>query len=129
MTKHLILLMVLTVLGTGCATMTPQTATEGKLRHVVLFKFKDNATEAQIKAVEDGFRALPGKISEIRDFEYGRDCSPEGLQQGFTHCFFVTFDDAKGREVYLPHQAHKEFVELLKPSLDKVLVIDYVAGK
>jgi stress responsive alpha/beta barrel protein len=121
--------MVITVLGTGCASICPPLSAEGKLRHVVLFKFKDNAAEAGVKAVEDGFRALPGKISEIKDFEWGRDCSSEGLHQEFTHCFLVTFDDAKGREAYLPHKSHKEFVELLKPSLDKVLVIDYVAGK
>jgi hypothetical protein len=31
--------------------------------------------------------------------------------------------------VYLPHPAHKAFVDVLMPHLDKVLVIDYWAGK
>ncbi len=39
----------------------------------------------------------------------------------------MSFRDAKGREAYLPHPAHKAFVEVLKPHLDKVLVIDYDA--
>ncbi len=99
----------------------------GKLRHVVLFKFKDDASKEAIKAIEAKFRALPSKIAEIESLEWGTNNSPEGLAQGFTHCFFVTFKDAKAREVYLPHPAHKAFVELLKPSLDKVLVIDYDA--
>lgn len=47
--------------------------------------------------------------------------------QGFTRCFLVTFNDDAGRAVYLPHPAHKAFVKLLKPQLDKVLVIGYVA--
>jgi hypothetical protein len=41
----------------------------------------------------------------------------------------VTFTSEKDREIYLPHPAHKAFVDVLKPYLDKVLVIDYWAGK
>ncbi len=100
----------------------------GKLRHVVLFKFKDDAPAAEVKKIEEAFRALPSRIPEVVDFEWGTNNSPENLADGFTHCFLVTFNDAKGREVYLPHPAHKEFVALLKPQLDKVLVIDYVAA-
>jgi lysophospholipase L1-like esterase len=102
-------------------------ANSGKLRHVVLFKFKDDATPEQVKKVEDAFRQLPKRIDTIKDFEWGTDNSPEMIAQGFTHCFLVTFADEKGRAAYLPHAAHKEFVEILKPHLDKVLVIDYFA--
>lgn len=82
-----------------------------------------------MKKIENAFRALPSKIPVVADFEWGTNNSPEGLSDGFTHCFLVTFNDEKGREVYLPHPAHKELVALLKPHLDKVLVIDYVAGE
>ncbi|HUE73899.1 MAG TPA: Dabb family protein [Pirellulaceae bacterium] len=99
----------------------------GMLRHIVLFKFKDDATPEQVKKVEDAFRQLPKRIDTIKDFEWGTDNSPEMLAQGFTHCFVVTFADEQGRAAYLPHAAHKEFVEILKPHLDKVLVIDYFA--
>lgn len=99
----------------------------GKLRHVVLFQFKEGTTPADVKKLEDAFRALPSKIPTVVDFEWGTNNSPEGLADGFTHCFLVTFQDAEGRAVYLPHPAHKEYVSLLKPHLEKVLVIDYVA--
>ncbi len=101
----------------------------GKLRHVVLFKFKDDAPREEVKKIEDAFRALPSKVSQVVDFEWGTNNSPEELADGFTHCFLVTFNNEKDREVYLPHPAHKEFVALLKPQLDKVLVIDYVAAE
>jgi hypothetical protein len=97
------------------------------LRHVVLFKFKDTATPEQVKTIEDEFAKLQSKIDTIIDYEWGTNESPEGLEDGFTHCFVVTFADAKGRDAYLPHTAHKAFVEILKPQLDKVLVVDYVA--
>jgi hypothetical protein len=97
------------------------------LRHVVLFKFKDNASATDVKKVEDAFAQLPSKIKEIADFEWGLNNSPENINQGFTHCFFVSFKSEKDRAVYLPHPAHSAFVDVLKPHLDKVLVIDYWA--
>lgn len=99
--------------------------TEKVLRHVVLFKFKDDSKPEDVKKVEDAFRALPSKISQVKDLEWGTNNSPENLNQGFTHCFFVTFASEKDREIYLPHPAHNAFVEVLKPHLDKVLVVDY----
>ena len=98
-----------------------------QLRHVVLFKFKDSATEADIKEVEDAFLALPSKIDTIKDFEWGLNNSPEGLNKGFTHCFILTFDSEEGRATYLPHPAHEEFGEILSPHLEDVLVVDYWA--
>jgi len=99
----------------------------GKVRHVVLFKFKEGTTAQQQKLVEDGFRALPKQIPGVVDFEWGTNISPENLDQGFTHCFLVTFNNAKDRDAYLPHSAHRAFVKVLKPYLDKALVIDFVA--
>ncbi|MEP7319686.1 MAG: Dabb family protein [Panacibacter sp.] len=99
------------------------------LRHVVMFKFKYDATAANIKSVEDAFHVLPTKINFIKDFEWGTNNSPEKLNEGLTHCFFVTFSSDKDRDDYLVHSAHKAFVEVLKPFLDKVVVIDYWAKK
>ena len=96
-----------------------------KLRHVVLFKFKEGTTSDDIKKVEDAFRALPDKIPQIRDFEWGTNNSPEGLDKGFTHCFFLTFDSDADRAIYLPHPDHKAFGKILGPFLEDVLVVDY----
>ncbi len=95
------------------------------LRHVVLFQFKAETTPQQIEQIEAAFRALPGKINAIYDFEWGTDVSVEGLADGFTHCFFVTFASEADRDAYLPHPAHREFGAVLRPHLDKVLVLDY----
>ena len=99
------------------------------LRHVVLFKFKETSSAEDVKKVEDAFRALPSKIKEVKSFEWGKNNSPEGINEGLTHCFLVTFATEKDREAYLPHPAHKAFVEVLKPHLDKVVVVDYWAEK
>ncbi len=118
------------LLGGSAVSRTIANTDSGKiLRHVVQFKFKESSTPAQVSQVVDAFRALPSKISEIADFEFGQNNSPEGLENGFTHCFLVTFASEKDRQTYLTHAAHLQFVEVLKPHLDKVQVIDYWAGK
>ena len=99
------------------------------LRHVVLFKFKDESKPGDVKKVEAAFVALKGKITLIKDFEWGLNSSPEGLNQGLTHCFLATFASDKDRDDYLVHPDHKAFVEVLKPHLDKVTVIDYWTEK
>lgn len=97
------------------------------LRHVVLFKFKESVSKEQIREVEKAFAALPSQIDTIVDFEWGTDVSVEGKAKGFTHCFFVSFNDKAGRATYLPHPAHQKFVELVGPTLDDVCVVDYFA--
>lgn len=106
-----------------------QTMDDRELRHVVLIKFKEDATEQEIASVEKAFSALPDKIPVIDDYEWGTNNSPEGLNKGFTHCFFVTFESEEDRATYLPHPEHEAFVEVLKPHMDDVLVIDYWANE
>ena len=128
---------LLTLLGLAAATSamaekkeSPAPAEDhgaGVYRHVVLFGFKDTATKEDIAAIERAFTELPAKIETIVDYEWGTNVSPEGLDQGHTHCFLVTFKDKAGLEVYLPHPAHQAFVKILKPQLEKVTVVDYVA--
>ncbi len=96
-----------------------------ELKHAVFFKFKDDAAPEEIKKVEEAFASLPSKIDVITDFEWGTNSSPEAHADGFTHCFMVTFADDAGRKVYLPHADHTAFVEVLKPVLDKVRVLDF----
>ncbi len=99
------------------------------LRHVVLFKFKDNTPPATVNEIEQAFIALPDQIPQICAFEWGTEMSVESLSQGFTHCFLVSFKSEDDRAAYLPHPAHKAFGELIGPHLDKVLVVDYWAQR
>ncbi len=101
--------------------------TEGDrlLRHVVCFKFTEEATPDQIRQVEEEFALLPSRIESIVDFEWGINNSPEDHAKGFTHCFVVTFRDDEGRSAYLPHEAHQAFVQIVGPIIDDVFVIDY----
>ena len=95
------------------------------IRHIVCLKFKPEITNESILKVEKKFPALQQSISGIISIEWGLNNSPEGLNKGFSHCFTVTFENETARATYLPHPAHQAFVEILKPLLDDVFVIDY----
>jgi Stress responsive A/B Barrel Domain len=104
-------------------------AADGLVYHVVHFKFKQDAKKEDVKKVETEFAALKEKIKEVDTLVWGTDISPEKLSDGFTHCWIVTFKNEKARDAYLVHPAHKAFVEVLKPVLEKPLVVDFVAQK
>jgi hypothetical protein len=97
------------------------------LRHVVLFKFKSDATKDQVQKIVDELAALPKKIDTIIGYEHGLNNSKEGRSKGFTHCFTITFKDEAGRDKYLPHPAHADFVKVALPMIEDVLVVDYWA--
>lgn len=129
-TGALVLLLVLTMSfysfeTTNKNNQVTNISADSVLRHVVLFKFKDGTAPEDIKKVEDAFSALPSKIPEIKGYEWGINNSPESLNKGLTHCFFLTFENEEDRGIYLPHPDHKAFGEVLGPHLDDVLVLDY----
>jgi hypothetical protein len=109
-------------------TLSSSTAQKKQpVRHVVVFKYKPSATEAQIKQVTDAFRDLKGKIPGITASEHGINNSPENKNQGFTHVYLLTFEDEKARDTYLPHPEHKKFGQLLGKLavMEDVFVVDY----
>jgi hypothetical protein len=98
---------------------------EKVLRHAVFFKFKDGTSEKDIAKVVAAFDELPKKVDSIKDYQRGPNVSPIGFNDGFTHCFLVTFADEAGRAKYLPHPDHKAFGKVLGPHLEKVFVVDF----
>jgi hypothetical protein len=62
MQRFKLFLLASMVLFSTMAFVSPSNPPKKMLRHVVLFKFKDSATPAQVKEVEDAFRKLPSKI-------------------------------------------------------------------
>ena len=103
------------------------TTTSSVLRHVVLFAFRNSATADQVNAVVADFGKLKDAIPGIAAYEWGSNVSPEGLNDGFTHCFTLTFATAADRDAYLVHAAHQDFVATLGACLERSLVLDYWA--
>ena len=107
-------------------TMNKTDKKEKLLRHVVIFKFKDESSKEDVDRLNKSFSALADAIPVIKDFEWGINDSPEDFHQDFTHCYLLTFASEEDRDsVYTPHPQHKAFVESLGPHLEKVFVVDY----
>lgn len=99
------------------------------IRHVVLCKFRRDLREAQIAEIFAALKALQKSVGGILAISAGRDCSPEGLQKGFTHAFTVDFVDAAARDAYLPHPEHQKvgamIVAALEGGIEGLAVVDW----
>jgi hypothetical protein len=112
------------------AVMPNSTSAADKvLRHIVMYKFKDDVKPAQVQEVIDAFAGLPKKISTIIDFEHGANVSKEGKSEGFTHVFVVTFKNEADRDAYIAHPAHDAYVKVVRDRREKVVVLDYWAER
>jgi hypothetical protein len=96
------------------------------IRHTVLLKLRDSAEAPHIFIA---LKSLQSQIPGIIAITTGPDCSPEGLQRGFTHGFAVDFENAVARDTYLPHPAHQKvgakIVAACEGGIDGVLVLDW----
>ena len=121
------LLFILTLSFFSFHQLQAQT-TKKELKHVVLFTFKASSSSASVDSVVKAFNHLYGTVPQVKNMEWGLNMSPEHLDQGFTHCFSLTFSNEKDLADYQLHPAHKAFQTILKPHMDKVFVVDYFVG-
>ena len=119
--------LMLGIITMSFADNQKKTETAAAFRHAVFFKFKENAPKKDITVIENAFVALENKIELIADFEWGTSESVENLNDGFTHCFFVTFKNREDLKAYIVHPEHKAFVKLLDGKIGNVFVFDYTA--
>lgn len=92
------------------------------MQHIVLLSFKDPAkAEPLFQALGDLRSTIPG----IESYSYGPYSSNEGMNQGYTHAFVMTFVDAAARDVYLDHPEHVKVKETYLPYVAQVVAFDF----
>ncbi|BDS06602.1 hypothetical protein NT6N_16420 [Oceaniferula spumae] len=94
-------------------------------RHFGVFEFKPEITQEQIDESFAALVDLKNKIPGLQSVEHGPYKSDEGLNDGFTHGFIMTFDTAEDRDNYLPHPDHLKVVDLVQPRLARLVVFDF----
>jgi hypothetical protein len=97
------------------------------LRHVVLFGFTPDTTDAHIHEIVDRFAALRESVPDVESFEWGPNTSPEDLNRELTHCFLLTFASEAARDAYLIDPAHVAFAEWVGTWVQHVTVVDFWA--
>ncbi|MBM3994155.1 MAG: Dabb family protein [Planctomycetes bacterium] len=95
-----------------------------RIYHIVLIKFKPGKTHRMAELAADLAKlrkVLPGFLSCTG----GPYASPEGLNDGYTHGFVMTFVDAATRDRYLTHPDHEKIKAEHIPDLAGVIAFDF----
>lgn len=118
----------------------------GLIRHIVLFRYRPDLDEGELKRVKDRFHELQTSPRDgepyILGIEAGEQISTEGKGQGFHHAFIVTFASEGDRNYYVGapfitdpnfydpmHHAFKTFVgPYLDSTTGSALVFDFLVS-
>ncbi|HKK53674.1 MAG TPA: Dabb family protein [Myxococcota bacterium] len=94
------------------------------LRHVVMFRFREEAPPDARDSVEAGLADLPSEIEEIESYRFGADL---GLRDGnFDYCLVADFADEEAFARYVDHPAHQRFIaERLAPVVAERVSVQY----
>ncbi len=86
------------------------------VRHVVVFKWKPDASGEAVQALAEGLAGLAGQIPEILGYTFGPDL---GLADDHPDYGLVAdFADVDAYRRYAEHPAHRRLIDdLLKPIL------------
>ena len=93
------------------------------IRHIVMFRFKADATKSDREAFLGMLRALPSKISEIVEFEAGFDVvrSP----RSFDLALVASYADLAALDRYAKHEHHLPVIARSKEICEQVAAVDY----
>ena len=84
------------------------------VRHVVVLKWKPDASREAVQALADGLAALPGQVPEILAYTFGHAL---GLAADHPdYALVADFADVDAYRRYAQHPAHRRLIDaLLKP--------------
>ncbi len=81
------------------------------IRHIVLIRFKDEVTSADIDKLEAGLGALPEKISAIEAYAFGRDLGVS--EETWDFAIVADFVDVEAYHAYAADPDHVEVLHYL----------------
>ena len=96
-----------------------------QVKHYGMFQFKPDISAGQIETCFRELTGMVGKIPGLLDVHHGPYDSAEGLNDGFTHGFIMTFASPAARDAYLPHPEHERVKAIVVPCLARVTVFDF----
>ncbi len=96
-----------------------------EVKHFGVFQFKSDVSAEQIEECFAEMKGMIGRIPGLLEMTHGPYDSPEGLNDGFTHGFIMTFESPAARDAYLPHPVHERVKDLVVPRLERVIVFDF----
>lgn len=94
------------------------------IRHVALFRLREDAPPGTQQALEDGLFLLAQTIESISAYHYGPDL---GLRQGnFDFAVVADFEDETAFQSYADHPAHVAFLkEQVAPAITERAALQF----
>lgn len=93
------------------------------IKHIVFMKFKAGVTDSNIAELEKGLGGLPGKIPEIKEYQFGRDVVRS--ERSYDFALVSAFEDMDALQRYQVHQDHQRVVTKVKELSESVLAVDF----
>ncbi|MEH2014476.1 Dabb family protein [Nostoc sp.] len=94
------------------------------IQHIVLLKFQPQTPAEKIVDIFRHLQEITKLIPGITYFTGGTYSSNEGLNQGYTHGFLMTFESAAARDAYLPDPIHEKVKVEILSCIDDVIAFD-----
>src|SRR5262245_44580505 len=93
-------------------------------RHVVMFRWTDDATDEQLAHLVEGLRARPGQIPEIARYTHGPDA---GINEGnFDYVIVAEFENVDDYLVYRDAPAHHQLIaDRIRPLTAERVAVQY----
>lgn len=94
------------------------------LRHIALFRLKQDAPPGATQSLEEGLFLLAQTIKQIARYDYGADL---GLREGNYHFAVVAdFENAADFATYVDHPDHQAFLkDRLTPVLEERVSLQF----
>ena len=91
--------------------------------HIVMFKFKEENKESNLKKVKEKLNSLTSKIDELKSMEVGIDFNQS--QRAFDLSLYSTFDSKEDLNTYALDEEHQKVVSFIKEVTSESKVVDY----
>lgn len=93
------------------------------IRHIVLFRFKPETSEADRQAFQAMLNALPAQIPEIVEWQTGFDVVRSA--RAFDLGLVASYRNLDDLAVYAKHERHLPVVERSKEICEQVVSVDF----
>ncbi|KAG2151354.1 stress responsive A/B barrel domain-containing protein [Suillus clintonianus] len=93
------------------------------IHHIVLYKFKPEATPEQRQSVKDSVSTLPSQIPAIQGLVTGESVF-NPLGHGYDDGVIFLFESVAKLNEYRPHKAHIDYQALTAPYIEDKLIFD-----
>lgn len=93
------------------------------IKHIVLFKFKNENKDVFMKKAKQELEGLVEKIEELKEMEVGISYLGDDSMPDLS--LTSSFENIEGLKIYANHPYHMQIVAMFKPMVISRWVVDY----